>query len=50
MTTVSAEDLQAMGLKVDSDTVEKIKLSNYTKRDEVYTKFVTTNAAQASEI
>ena len=50
MTTVSAEDLQAMGLKVDSDTVEKVKLSNYARRIEVYNKFVNTNTAQSGEI
>ena len=50
MLTDNAEDLQAMGLKADSDTVEKIKLSIYVRRAELYTKFVNTNPAQATDI
>ena len=50
MITDSAEDLQAMGLRADSDTVEKIKLSNYARRAELYTKFVNTNPTQANDI
>ena len=41
-----------MGLKIetDSDTVEKVKLSNYARRIEVYNKFVNTNTVQSGEI
>ena len=41
-----------MGLKskTDSETVEKVKLSNYARRIEVYNKFVNTNTAQSGEV
>ena len=49
MTAASAEALEAMGLKSESDdgTVEKVKLSNYARRVEVYNKFVEINTAQS---